>query len=271
MHTLVSPMCAPASRHTASDCIASSRVGASTSTRASPLAPCGGGEAQCIIAGRKKASVLPEPVSATPTTSRRAMITGQHAAWIGVGLSKAAQARSTAGENPASAKEATGRKAAAPTPVISMRCCSQNLAAAAGAIISTGEAASPAGGGSVPFGFFADGAASSPPFRFDEALASGSGVALLLASLTVDPSCRKMGRASFSAKIFAAFFLDFPASTRDFTTLSRSVSTSNAFCGAFFSASRMRFLQEVFMAPGERGVQEGRRAGEPEWTAATLP
>ena len=62
--------------------IASSRVGASTST-------CGllAAASSRASAGRAKAAVLPVPVWAWPSTSRPASSGGMVAAWIGLGVS----------------------------------------------------------------------------------------------------------------------------------------------------------------------------------------
>mmetsp|Transcript_11088 Transcript_11088/g.29197 ORF Transcript_11088/g.29197 Transcript_11088/m.29197 type:complete len:279 (+) Transcript_11088:647-1483(+) len=251
MQMLARPILAPASRTTTSDCIASSRVGASTSTRAPPLDPLGGGVAQCIIAGRKKASVLPEPVSATPTMSRPAIITGQHAAWIGVGFANAAHAASTALLKPASAKPATGRNASAPLPVISIRCSLKKACAAAGDIIATGDAAAllsadAAGAGAAAFSvffFFAAVSVSSSILRFSGAAGAGAAPPALT-SVTDEPSCLKIGSSSFSAKIFAAFFFDLPSSMSAATTVLLSVSRARVFLGALVSASLISCLHD---------------------------
>ena len=64
----------------------------------------------CTTSGHTKASVLPEPVFATPTTSRPASASGSTAAWIGVGRAYPAReiASSSAGAKPACAKLASG-------------------------------------------------------------------------------------------------------------------------------------------------------------------
>mmetsp|Transcript_21764 Transcript_21764/g.35943 ORF Transcript_21764/g.35943 Transcript_21764/m.35943 type:complete len:243 (-) Transcript_21764:28-756(-) len=79
--------------------------------------------AECFayaIAGRKKASVLPEPVSATPIMSRPPLMMGQHSLWIGVGRAKSEHALRTSGAKPASANVATGVNLAALSPVSAM-------------------------------------------------------------------------------------------------------------------------------------------------------
>ena len=63
-------------------CIASSRVGTSTSPRGcEPAAP-----ASVVIIGRPKARVLPEPVWPRPSTSRPVSASGIVAVWMGNGL-----------------------------------------------------------------------------------------------------------------------------------------------------------------------------------------
>ena len=82
MHTEPTPHAPPAALHTSSDCIASSRVGARIRTRTPErFLP-----RSFSSRGRKKASVLPEPVLATPIVSRPAMSGGQHCACSGLGL-----------------------------------------------------------------------------------------------------------------------------------------------------------------------------------------
>ena len=71
-------------------CVASSRVGAITSV----VGPARGSGRSFMIrmnAGTMKASVLPEPVLATPTTSCPRIARPHEAAWMGVGVGKPAR------------------------------------------------------------------------------------------------------------------------------------------------------------------------------------
>mmetsp|Transcript_25316 Transcript_25316/g.63323 ORF Transcript_25316/g.63323 Transcript_25316/m.63323 type:complete len:284 (-) Transcript_25316:116-967(-) len=109
-------------------CIASSRVGASTTTagpRASPrLAGAAGGG--CALtwtrAGRRKPSVLPLPVSAMPTTSRPFSRHGHAMLWTALGVLKfiLRSSFSTHAGKPASVKFWTGGGGSRPTRVPSM-------------------------------------------------------------------------------------------------------------------------------------------------------
>ena len=75
--------------HSSWICVASSRVGAITSV----VGPCRGSFRSCMMrrkAGTRKPSVLPDPVLATPTTSKPRIAGAQLAAWIGVGPVKPA-------------------------------------------------------------------------------------------------------------------------------------------------------------------------------------
>jgi hypothetical protein len=63
-------------------CIASSRVGARTSMIGPSPRLNSGCALMCTIPGSRNASVLPDPVSATPIMSRPESATGQPCAWI---------------------------------------------------------------------------------------------------------------------------------------------------------------------------------------------
>ena len=65
---------------TSATCMASSRVGTSTSAWT-----CRDAESHCSASGMANASVLPDPVRACPIRSRPAMRRGMHLAWMGVG------------------------------------------------------------------------------------------------------------------------------------------------------------------------------------------
>jgi hypothetical protein len=117
-----------------------------------------GRDEQCIIAGRKKARVLPEPVSATPITSRAAIMIGQTQLWIGVGFANLEHALSASLLKPASAKVEHGRKSQEPSSQLSaMRCSLKKAAAEFSSIIRT-----------VPIGpVLAVDAVLGPPFFLD--------------------------------------------------------------------------------------------------------
>jgi hypothetical protein len=78
--------CLPYSRKLSAIWVASSRVGASTTTRAPPRgAGFGSFSRRCRI-GRAKAAVLPVPVWAMPSRSRPSSTVGMAWAWMGVGV-----------------------------------------------------------------------------------------------------------------------------------------------------------------------------------------
>mmetsp|Transcript_49705 Transcript_49705/g.106210 ORF Transcript_49705/g.106210 Transcript_49705/m.106210 type:complete len:269 (+) Transcript_49705:405-1211(+) len=85
-HTVLQPKASASGRASSWICCASSRVGASTT-------PTGPRSLRSVLlrvaashsSGIKKPIVLPEPVWATPTTSRPASEMGSDCAWIGVG------------------------------------------------------------------------------------------------------------------------------------------------------------------------------------------
>ena len=84
-------------------CLASSRVGARTSTRG-VAAPFSGSSAVRVSAGSMKAAVLPVPVSAVARMSRPWSAGGMAASWTGVGVvySNASRAFRTSGCRPSS-------------------------------------------------------------------------------------------------------------------------------------------------------------------------
>ena len=94
--------------HSSAICVASSRVGASTSTRGAFGCPgIGPGllPQSCLNAGTRKPSVLPLPVFATPMTSDPASAGGQAWPWIAEGVAKPAElsdARSRSGSGASS-------------------------------------------------------------------------------------------------------------------------------------------------------------------------
>mmetsp|Transcript_61783 Transcript_61783/g.110009 ORF Transcript_61783/g.110009 Transcript_61783/m.110009 type:complete len:220 (+) Transcript_61783:1338-1997(+) len=72
-------------------CCASSRVGVKNSAIGPSPRFSGGCASTCIMHGRRNVIVLPEPVSATPTTSRPDRAAGQPWHWMGEGCVKASR------------------------------------------------------------------------------------------------------------------------------------------------------------------------------------
>mmetsp|Transcript_65645 Transcript_65645/g.161624 ORF Transcript_65645/g.161624 Transcript_65645/m.161624 type:complete len:204 (-) Transcript_65645:93-704(-) len=108
-HTVETPMGCPAFSSTVALCIASSLVGATTSMTGVLLfvSP---SLLMCVNPGSPNARVFPDPVSAMPTRSLPLRQTGQHCAWMAVGLANPLHASMSFGSKGASEKLMIGWK-----------------------------------------------------------------------------------------------------------------------------------------------------------------
>mmetsp|Transcript_42481 Transcript_42481/g.68301 ORF Transcript_42481/g.68301 Transcript_42481/m.68301 type:complete len:410 (-) Transcript_42481:68-1297(-) len=116
------------------DCCASSLVGDSSSARGPPAAS--SLERSLTTMGSRNASVLPEPVGATASSSCPPRRMGTAWRWIGVGSEKPASVSRCISVRPApnlartSAKDSSGAGHDTPPPCTRMRCCLRRTAAA---------------------------------------------------------------------------------------------------------------------------------------------